>query len=298
MIYLLIVSLIWAFSFGLIKDNLAGVNSNFVAFSRLLLSFLVFLPFIRLKNLPKKAAFRLLFIGMVQYGLMYITYIYSFKFLKAYEVALFTILTPLYVTLISQIKIKRHFWINLATTSLAVLGAAVVETVHLSNQNLINGFLILQISNFCFAFGQIEYKDVMNQLPDIKDKNIFGILYLGAALITAITTIVFTDLSSIQLNPRQVLSILYLGIVASGIAFFLWNFGARRVNSGALAIFNDLKIPLAVAVSLLVFKESADLPALILGGGIILSALIINEWSIRRQKPKQSINKKQSSLLE
>ena len=44
---LFIVSLIWAFSFGLIKDRLAGLDANFVAAARLLISLLIFLPFLR-----------------------------------------------------------------------------------------------------------------------------------------------------------------------------------------------------------------------------------------------------------
>jgi hypothetical protein len=42
MIWLLLVSLAWAFSFGLIKGNLTGVDSNFVAFARMALSLLSF----------------------------------------------------------------------------------------------------------------------------------------------------------------------------------------------------------------------------------------------------------------
>ncbi|MDX9865812.1 MAG: hypothetical protein RBT34_13495, partial [Anaerolineaceae bacterium] len=44
MIYLLVVSLVWAFSFGLIKGNLVGLDAVFVAGMRLLISLLVFLP--------------------------------------------------------------------------------------------------------------------------------------------------------------------------------------------------------------------------------------------------------------
>lgn len=283
MVYLLIVSLIWAWSFGIIKGNLAGIDSNFVAFGRLFLSMLIFAPMIRLRGVPRKDIARLVLIGTLQYGVMYLTYIYSFQFLKAYEVALFTILTPLYVTLVNNILKKRFFWVNLATTILAIIGAAIVETVQLSDTSLLTGFLIVQISNFCFAFGQIYYKEVMERLPHIKDEHIFSLLYLGAVAITAVFTLLLADLSSLRLNQTQLLSLVYLGIVASGIGFFLWNYGARRVNPGALAIFNNLKIPLAIAVSLIFFRESTSLPELMIGGGIIVIALVINEWVNKRQ---------------
>ncbi|MFZ6018697.1 MAG: EamA family transporter, partial [Chloroflexota bacterium] len=59
--------------------------------------------------------------------------------------------------------------------------------------------------------------------------------------------------------------------------------GARKVNAGTLAIFNDLKIPLAVAISLAFFGEQADLPRLLIGGAVVLAALALNEWNVRRR---------------
>jgi drug/metabolite transporter (DMT)-like permease len=82
-----------------------------------------------------------------------------------------------------------------------------------------------------------------------------------------------------------VLTLIYLGAIASGLGFFLWNSGARQVNTGALAIFNNLKIPLAVVVSLVFFGEQANPVALLIGGSIVLLALWLNEHSIRRQRP-------------
>src|SRR5512140_2061441 len=80
MLELIVVSLIWAFSFGLIKDNLSALNSNFVSFARLALPLLVFLPLLHLRRLPWRTGLKLALTGAVQYGLMYISYIYSFEF--------------------------------------------------------------------------------------------------------------------------------------------------------------------------------------------------------------------------
>jgi len=58
--------------------------------------------------------------------------------------------------------------------------------------------------------------------------------------------------------------------------FFLWNSGATRVNVGALAAFNNLKIPLAVACSLIFFGEEANALKLGVGGALVLGALLLN----------------------
>jgi len=277
MIYLLIVSIIWAFSFGLIKGNLTGLDSNFVSFVRLFIPFLIFLPFIKFNKIEKRVSLLLIINGSIQFGLMYISYIYSFQFLKAYEIAVFTILTPLYVTLINDIfqnKFNKLFFI---TSVLSIVGAAVIVYQNFERANFILGFLILQTSNLCFAFGQIFYKRIMDKTENVNDKNVFGLLYFGGALITIIFSLFTTNYSSLELNSAQIFSLLYLGIVASGLGFFLWNYGARKTDVGALSIFNNLKIPFGVAASVFVFGEEGNIMKLLIGFVIITAALFINE---------------------
>jgi drug/metabolite transporter (DMT)-like permease len=286
MVILLLVSLIWAFSFGLIKGNLAGLDSNFVSFARMLVSLLVFLPFIRLKKISWKLAIKLAVTGALQFGVMYITYVAAFKTLQAFEVALFTIFTPIYVTLIEDATRKKFNPLFLLTATLAVAGTWVIKQGQLLSPEILSGFLLVQVSNLCFAFGQVYYRRLMAVEEGVKDSEVFGVLYIGAVLVTLVATLVFVPVSSIVVTTKQTWTLLYLGAVASGLGFFLWNFGARKVNAGALAIFNDFKIPLAIAVSLLVFGEKTNLPALLIGGGIILLSLLLNEVLARKRLTK------------
>ncbi len=288
MVFLLLVSFIWAFSFALIKGNLTGLDSNFVAFCRMFVSLLIFLPFLKFSKFKWKFNLKLVVIGALQFGIMYITYIAAFKTLKAYEVALFTIFTPIYVTLIEDALQKKFNPLYLLTAVAAVGGTWIIQGQEVLSPGVISGFLLVQASNLCFAFGQIAYRRVMAQEPGARDIEVFGFLYLGAVVLTLLSTLVFVPISSISLTVKQVWTLIYLGAIASGISFFLWNIGARKVNTGALAIFNDLKIPLAVAVSLLVFKEQTNLPNLLIGGGIIIVALILNEF-LNRKKVLQPI---------
>ena len=150
------------------------------------------------------------------------------------------------------------------------------------------GFLIVQISNLGFAFGQVYYKKVMAALPEKKfsDLQVFGLLYLGGFLTAGLSAAVFTPWQQFSISPNQIMVLLYLGGISSGLGFFLWNVGARKVHTGTLAVFNDLKIPLAVTVSLVIFGEKADLLNLIVGGGVVLGALLLNEWGVKRQKQR------------
>ncbi len=289
MVYLLVVSIIWAFSFGLIKNQLAGLDANFIAAARLLISLLVFLPFLRVKGLTKRQMGALLLVGAVEYGIMYIAYNYAFLYLQAYEVALFTIFTPIYVTLINDAMRRRMHWVSLLATVATVVGTAIVRRGGVIQSEILTGFLIVQISNLGFAFGQVYYREVMKNVPVGKRDNlkVFGLLYLGGFLTAGVSAAVFTPWQAFSINSEQIVVLLYLGAIASGLSFFLWNVGARKVNAGSLAIFNDLKVPLAVIVSIVFFGEQANWLNLLVGGGIAVAALIFNEWYQRRgQKDK------------
>jgi drug/metabolite transporter (DMT)-like permease len=125
----------------------------------------------------------------------------------------------------------------------------------------------------------------MKTLPSTKFDNlkVFGLLYLGGFLTAGLSAAVFTPWQSFRISGEQIIVLVYLGAIASGLSFFLWNVGARKVNAGTLAIFNDLKIPLAVIVSILFFGEQANWFNLIVGGGIAAVALAFHEWYTRRQ---------------
>lgn len=276
MIYLLIVSLIWAFSFGLIKGSLTGIDPNLVAFLRLFLSLLVFLPFLRFRNLPQKKIIHLIIIGSIQYGLMYTFYLASYGFLAAYEVAVFTIFTPFYMSLTNDLFEKKFNKINLIASIGAIVGTGIIVYREIASEELILGFLLVQISNICFALGQIFYKRVLRN-EEVSDLSLFGLLYFGGVVVTGIMAGITTQISTIEISPNQYLVIIYLGIIASGLGFFLWNVGARKANVGSLSVFNNLKIPLAVAVSLIFFGESVDLLKLFIGGGITLGSLYLAE---------------------
>ncbi|MGB5445759.1 MAG: EamA family transporter, partial [Psychromonas sp.] len=87
MFYLLGVTVLWAFSFSLIGVYLAGqVDAWFSVLIRISLATIVFLPFLRIRQVAAKTALKLMAIGAVQLGLMYVFYYQSFLFLSVPEV--------------------------------------------------------------------------------------------------------------------------------------------------------------------------------------------------------------------
>lgn len=276
MALLLLTSFIWAFSFGLVKMYLGGLDASFVAAVRLALACLLFLPLLKPRKISLAMTWRLFMIGMVQFGLMYVFYIQSFRFLAAYQVALFTIFTPIFVALADDLLEKRfsplYFW----TALLAVAGTAVIVYSGLGKAGLLAGFLLVQASNLCFALGQVFYRRLLPANKSWQDRDGFAWLYLGGTAAALLAMLFFSGPLDLSLSASQLLVLLYLGLLASGVGFFLWNVGATRVEAGILAVFNNVKVPLAVLVSLLFFKEHGNWLRLLSGGGIIALAIWLN----------------------
>jgi drug/metabolite transporter (DMT)-like permease len=280
MALLILVSLIWAFSFGLIKRFLGGVDSSFVAAVRLGLSLLVFLPLFRWRGLRLRVALALLGIGALQFGLMYLAYIESFRYLRAYEAALFTITTPVFVTLLADALDRTLRRDALFAALLAVAGTAVVAFKSTDLAITLTGLALVQVSNAAFATGQILYRRLMLQDTTLRDRNVFALLYAGAFAV-ALAGALTHDIN-VTLAAPQLWTLLYLGVLASGVGFFLWNVGATRVRASTLAVMNNAKIPLGVAVALLCFGEQAHLLSLLASFALMAAAVWLAE---RRTRP-------------
>lgn len=272
MVYLIIASLVWAFSFGLIKGFLVGFDPLLVASGRLILASLVFMPFLGRARLRGSHLLLVLGLGALQFGLMYVLYIMSFRWLPAWLVALMTIFTPLYVVGIHDLRSRRFHRLHVLAALIAVLGAGVVLLRGLPKGADWQGIVLLQGANLCFAAGQVYYPTLKKRIAG-HDLGMMAWMYQGAALfVLVITLLAGPDISG--WTKKSVLVLLYLGLVPTALGFYLWNKGTVTVASGQLAVGNNLKVPLAVIVSWLFFQEPA--PYLRALGGMAL--LVLGLW--------------------
>ena len=156
------------------------------------------------------------------------------------------------------------------------------------NNHFIWGFLIVQGANICFALGQVGYKSLLEKnQTNLPQKAIFGWFYLGALIVATVGFMLFGQTNKLPTTPIQWIILIYLGVVASGLGYFLWNKGACLVNAGALAIMNNALVPVGLIVNIAIWNRDADLPRLLIGGTVIVLSLVINETWIKQKVAKQ-----------
>lgn len=270
MLYLLIATICFSLSFGLIKSQLAMLPSSFVIALRLLFAILVFLPFF--KRVDFKTHLKSFFIGIVQFGVMYVAFLNAFKYLQGNEVALLTTTTPIFVAFWAMLFGDKFKTIYILCILMSVIGAGIVVWQNLEFLQIVKGVLLMETSNCTFALGQVLWKKF---IPDeIKSENLMASAYLGAFALVA-PFVIFNNEISTNLTSLQLFSIIYLGVIPTGVGFFLWNRGSKLVKSSTLAIMNNLKIPFGVLFSIILFQEKIDVLNFLIGSFIIFLAIII-----------------------
>lgn len=251
----------------------------FVSALRIGVALMVFLPFLQLVSISFSLFTRLFLIGAVQFGLMYGAYIYTYQYMEAHKIALFTVTTPLFVTLIDDLIEKRFRYRFFLCAALSVLGAVIIYYKAIDLSGTLVGICLLQLSNLCFAIGQVLYRRIILRYDGLRSRDHFAVLYLGGFIATVVLVFLGTDTEALSITMKQLQVILFLGVLASGLGFFLWNYGATKTNAGTLASMNNLKIPLAVAVSLMFFESVSGeaFVRLLIGGSVIVGAVYLNE---------------------
>lgn len=283
--YLLIVTALWAFSFSLIGEYLAGqVDSDFAVLVRVLIAVLVFLPFTLWRGLPRRMLAGFWLAGALQFGITYLCLYRSFQVLTVPEVLLFTVLTPIYVTLLDDALARRFSPWALLAALVAVGGGVIIRFDKLEGDYLL-GFVLLQIANATFAAGQVLCRRLLlHYQPAQPLHRFFGHFFLGALLLVLPSFLLFGDAQKLPQTAVQWGVLAWMGLFATALGLYWWVKGSTRVDAGTLAIMNELHVPAGLLVNLLIWNRDFDLPRLAAGAAVILLAMAL----LRLGRPRAS----------
>jgi drug/metabolite transporter (DMT)-like permease len=125
---------------------------------------------------------------------------------------------------------------------------------------------------------------------ELPQHSVFGYFYFGATIVATIAFALFGSFDKMPTTSLQWGVLIYLGVIASGLGYFIWNRGACLVNAGALAVMNNLLVPAGLIVNIVIWNRDVDLVKLSIGGGIILLSLVVNELWVKPRAEAQFNN--------
>jgi len=279
---LIVTTILWAFSFSLIGEYLAGqVDSVFSVLVRLLLAAVVFLPFLRWKGYRPSTLLLYMGVGALQLGVMYLVSFQAYLYLSVSEFLLFTVMTPLYVTLIYDLLKGRGVRWGYALSALLAVGGAAIIRYDKVSEHFWFGLLLVQLANIIFAVGMVGYKRLQEIRP-MPQHTAFSWFYLGAALIAVLAWFLWGNPQKLPETSLQWGILIWLGIVASGLGYFMWNYGATQVDAGTLGIMNNMHVPAGLLVNLAIWQQQPHWPSFIIGAAVIFASLLVHRhWIIK-----------------
>jgi drug/metabolite transporter (DMT)-like permease len=84
----------------------------------------------------------------------------------------------------------------------------------------------------------------------------------------------FGELTTAQFDWKVIVSLLYLGILGTAVAFVWYYTSIKRVGASVTAIFTNLVPVFGVAISVLLLGE-ALLPSMLIGGAVAICGVMM-----------------------
>jgi len=291
--------LIWGFSFITVDIGVDYITPLSLALYRFIISSIAFI-FIRIFNYlksPKESSGKnsimnhkisvrdLIFLIIASFSgvsLFFFTQYSSIQIIGPSLPALFVcLLAPVIITILALIFFNERLnKLKIIGFIIATFGGFLLVTG--GDINVLNpetatflGYFYAIFTPFLWAFYSIISKQLTKKLETMKFLEI--ITYLGTfelfliVLFTNQLSILFMNLFRIEL----LLSVLYLGLFCHIIGYFIWTDSQHKINSSKAASFLYIEPFVTLLFSFLLQREETILILNIVGGIIVLIAVLI-----------------------
>ena len=276
----LIAAAIWGGMYVVSKVVLDVVPPFTLLASRLVLGALALWPFVVRGGglrFSRKQWGQVLGVGFVGYGISLGFQFVGTKLSTAANGALVTSATPAFVLLFAALILgERATPKRLLALGIATAGVIIVidpRTARLS-PDLFWGNLSLVAAALTWALYSVLIRKVTRGLAVLP---VSLVCFLGGLPLTVPAS--FLELQTIglgQITPGAILGILYIGVISTALAMFLWNSAFARLEAGvaSLTFFAQPVVGAGLGVSLLGEQLTAMflLGGLLIGIGLVLAA--------------------------
>lgn len=276
----ILTSLIFGLSFLFSKKALNAVDPFTLLSFRFLVAFLIMTILILFKvikiNFKDKNIKSLLFLGLMQ-PIMYFTFeTFGIQFSSSSQAGLMIALIPIFVTILSAYALKEiPSKLQCAFIFLSVSGVIFIVFMNGSSSSggsLLGVFLLLGAVFSAAVFNILSRKFSKEFTPM---ELTYAIMVMGAVFFNFISICNHIKSNSLNQyflplkNTNFLLSISYLGVLSSLVAFFLINFTLSRIEASKASIFTNLSTIVSIIAGVIILHENFKLYHLI-GSVLIL----------------------------
>jgi len=272
-------SIIFGFSFMMSKIALEYVTPVGLIAYRFLLAFIVFeilkLTRVIKININKKALLSIVLVAIFQPVLYFLFETFGLAKTTSAEAGLMIALIPIFVTILSTFILKeKPLFLQVIFILISVSGVVLIQVFKsgLNFESASIGFGLLLLAVISAALFNIASRSAAK---DHKPHEItYVMMILGAVSFNGIYLIqllIENDLSryfSNLSNPAVIFPILYLGIIASIIGFFLVNYSLNKLPAHISSVYSNISTIVAVIAGAIFLNE--DLYFYHIIGGVMI----------------------------
>jgi len=276
----LIAASIWGGMYVVSKVVLDVVPPFPLLTTRLILGALTLLPFVIYNqgiNFTRKQWGQVLGVGFIGYGISLAFQFIGTKLSTAANGSLVTSATPAFVLLFAAwILGERVTRQRLAALGLATLGVIIVidpRTTRLSPA-VFWGNISLVAAALTWALYSVLIRKVTRGLAVLP---VSLVCFLGGLLFTIPIGGVELRISGLEkITPWVILGILYLGVISTGLAMYLWNMAFARLEAGVASLTFFAQPVVGAGLGALLLGEQLTgmffLGGFLIGFGLLLTA--------------------------
>lgn len=283
-ILLILATVLWGGNFVIGRAVAGDIPPITLAFLRWIVAFIVFCPiaFSRTKKewpMLKKhfgAVLVLSLTGVAAFNtLVYIGLHYT----TSINASLMNSTTPIMIYILSFILLKERLTkFQIIGTLLSLIGVLFIISGGSLNSLLDFSFnkgdLIVIIAVFCWSIYSLLIKKYAGRLPGYS--TFLVTIAIGAIMLMPFT--IYESVTSEQAilwNVSTIGAILYVGIIASIVAFLSWNTGVVALGANRASIYLNF-IPVFATLFAVVFLDEQLLVAQVLGGITVIAGVILS----------------------
>lgn len=291
-LFLILATILWGGNFVIGRAVSGEIPPITLALFRWCVAFLVFFPIAykqvkadihKFKN-NWKVVLVLSITGVACFNtLVYIGVHYT----TSINASLMNSLTPIFIYILAFLFLKsRVTQLQLVGTFLSIIGVLFILSGG-KIENIIHfsfnvGDLIVLVAVLCWSIYSLLIKQYANELPNFSTFLIT--IVVGAILLLPFSIMeLSTTTETIHWSIKSISAILYVGILASIVAFLSWNYGVVQMGAEKASIFLNF-IPVFSSIFATIFLHEQLMLAQIIGGLAVIGGVIIANYTKKEKR--------------
>jgi drug/metabolite transporter (DMT)-like permease len=283
-----ISSTIFGLSFLFSKQALTVASPSMLMAFRFMLAFIVMTAFLLFKAIKvdyrNKPIGKLILLGLAEPVIYFLFETYGIKQASSSIAGLMLSIIPIAVTLLGAYflkevpSFKRVCFIIISVTGVALI--AVMDSTG-NGESSIWGILMLLGAVTCAGFFSIISRNISKHFKPAEITYFmmaFGAVWFN---IMAVVELLFKGQLNTFFEPLKsrtfIISILYLGIISSIIAYFLTNYTLSKLQASRSSVFSNISTIVSIIAGVVILKESFHLYHFI--GSLLI---LIGVWGTNR----------------